>query len=88
MYTTEVTIQNKLGLHARPVARLVAFAQQFSSKVLLYVKDSGAEANVKSVISVMSAGASCGKVVELVIQGEDEGVAGPQIAHFIETLED
>ena len=73
MIQTQVTIVNKLGLHARAAAKFVACASSFSSKV-----QAGAEGKLvdgKSIMSVMLLAAGKGTVLELQIEGDDEDAA-------------
>lgn len=70
MIRQPVTIVNKLGLHARAAAKLVATASAYDSNILL-AKD-GREVNAKSIMPVMMLAASKGTRVELVADGPDE----------------
>jgi phosphocarrier protein len=65
----QLTIINKLGLHARAAAKLVGVAGQFESRIVL-VKD-GREADGKSIMSVMMLAASQGTELEVHIEGDD-----------------
>ena len=88
MYKAEIEIKNKLGLHARPASRVVAYSQKFKSEALICEENPYKEINLKSIISILSANLGMGKIVELVVTGEDEQIAGPSIAEFIENLSD
>lgn len=70
MIRQPVTIVNKLGLHARAAAKLVATASAYDSNILL-AKD-GREVNAKNIMPVMMLAASKGTRVELVADGPDE----------------
>lgn len=70
MIRQPVTIVNKLGLHARAAAKLVATASAYDSDILL-AKD-GREVNAKNIMPVMMLAASKGTRVELVADGPDE----------------
>ncbi len=65
-----VTIINKLGLHARAAAKLVALASQFGSEIKL-VKNT-TEVNGKSILGVMMLAAAKGTKLELIADGADE----------------
>jgi len=71
---------NRLGLHARAAAKLVATAKTFSSRVTLD-KD-GESADAKSIMRVLLLAAPVGTLLELRVEGEDEAEA----AAAIETL--
>jgi phosphocarrier protein len=73
MIQREVTIINRLGLHARAAARLVATASRFASGVRL--EREGREADAKSIMAVMMLAATRGVTVTLVADGPDEAAA-------------
>lgn len=70
MISKTVTIINRLGLHARASAKLVAMASKFLSKIEL--KKMNQEVNAKSIMGVMMLGASQGTQLELCTSGPDE----------------
>lgn len=70
MIKTNVTISNKLGLHARASAKLVSLASEFDSEVLL--KRNGQSVNVKSIMGLMMLAAAKGSELELCADGRDE----------------
>jgi phosphocarrier protein len=82
MISTQVTIINKLGLHARAAAKLVAVTNGYASEILV-----GKEGNLvdgKSIMSVMMLAANQGTQLDLQIQGEDEQEALDAISDIIE----
>lgn len=78
-----VTIINKLGLHARATAKLVATASKFDSSVRISGKDR--EVNAKNIMQVMMLGASKGTSIELIADGQDEQDA---VAALVELIND
>ena len=70
MLTREVTISNKLGLHARAAAKLVGVANGYGAEVTL--DKQGQRVNGKSIMGVMMLAASMGTVLQLQVDGEDE----------------
>ena len=70
MITEEITIQNKLGLHARPAAVFVQEASKFECEVKVS-KDS-TTVNGKSVMGMMMLAAEHGSVIKLTLNGADE----------------
>lgn len=70
MITTEITIINKLGLHARAASKLVNLTSQYSSSVMLDNK--GNRVNAKSIMGVMMLAASKGSEMILEVDGDDE----------------
>ncbi len=70
MVSQQITIINKLGLHARAASKLVNQASQFESDV--YIDKQGNRVNAKSIMGVMMLAASKGTEVLLEAEGEDE----------------
>ena len=73
MVSKDLTIINKLGLHARAAAKLVALASNYQSEILLEKK--GKKVNGKSIMGVMMLAASQHSVITITITGEDESAA-------------
>ncbi|MES2216786.1 MAG: HPr family phosphocarrier protein [Pseudomonadota bacterium] len=73
MINQQVIIINKLGLHTRAAAKLVAIAQQFASKIQLTRNDQTIDA--KSIMGVITLGATKGTKLDLIISGNDEAQA-------------
>jgi len=78
---SEITIVNKLGLHARAAVKLVELATTFNSEIAL-VRD-GKSVNGKSIMGVMMLAASKGTVVELIVDGSDELLALEKIKDLV-----
>jgi phosphocarrier protein HPr len=70
MKEKELTIENRLGLHARAAAQIVRTSSAFSSKITLS-KD-GLEVDGKSIMGIMMLAAAKGNLVLLSVQGDDE----------------
>ncbi len=83
MLTAIFRIKNHLGIHARPAAKLAKLAQSFRSEVNL-VK-ANRQADVKSVLDILSLGCGFNDEVTLVINGKDEKKAFNAILDLIET---
>jgi len=64
-----VTIRNKLGLHARASARFAAEASRYAAEVSI-IKD-GIEVNGKSIMGIMMLAAGKGTELTLRAEGED-----------------
>jgi len=73
MKNSQVTIINRLGLHARAASKFVSAAKAFSCKITL-CKNSE-EVDGKSIMSVMLLAASRGTVLTLITDGDDEEAA-------------
>ena len=70
MISENVTIINKLGLHARAASKLVNCASQFESEVFLIRSEN--RVNAKSIMGVMMLAASKGVELQIEIEGNDE----------------
>ena len=73
MIKQNITIINKLGLHARAASKLVNCASQYESDVL--IGRNGNQVNAKSIMGVMMLAAAKGSSVELETNGSDEQAA-------------
>jgi phosphocarrier protein HPr len=73
MIKKNVTITNKLGLHARASAKLTQAASKFQSAV--WISRNGRRVNAKSIMGVMMLAAGIGSSVELETDGADEAEA-------------
>ena len=73
MQKTNVTIINKLGLHARASAKLTKLASSFSCDV--FMSRNGRRINAKSIMGVMMLAAGMGTDVEIETAGADEAKA-------------
>ena len=82
MIETQVTIVNKLGLHARAAAKFVGCTSAFSSSI-----QAGTDGNMvdaKSIMSVMMLAAGKGTVLDVRIEGSDEEAALEALKTLIE----
>ena len=66
---TNITITNRVGLHARPARLLVQTAAQFQSQIQLRHGDK--TTNAKSIVGVLKLGAVMGDTLLLRAEGED-----------------
>jgi len=82
MQERELTVINRLGLHARATARLVQLLSTFRSNATLTAK--GREVNAKSIMGVMLLAAGQGTQVRLRVDGEDEDAACDAVAALFE----
>ncbi len=81
MISQQITIINKLGLHARAASKLVNQACQFESDV--YIDKQGHRVNAKSIMGVMMLAASKGTEITLEAEGADEQACLEAIAALI-----
>ena len=65
----QVTISNKLGLHARPAMQFVDVANQFQAAVKVCKGDQTVDG--KSIMQMMMLAATAGTVLKIVADGND-----------------
>jgi phosphocarrier protein len=82
MALREFTIKNRLGIHARPAAKLAKTANEFESTIRV-MKD-GLEVNGKSIMGIMMLAAAQGNVIQVEAEGPDEKDAMRALADLIE----
>jgi phosphocarrier protein len=82
MIKHEITIINKLGLHARAAAKFVSLASNFESDIELECGDK--IVNGKSILGVMMLAASRGTNITLIVSGNDENEAVQQLTSLVE----
>lgn len=73
MISQSVTIQNSVGLHARPATFFVQKANSF--KCSIWVEKEDCRVNAKSLLGILSLGITRGTKITLIADGEDEGAA-------------
>ena len=77
MIERELTVSNRLGLHARATAKLVQLLSAYKSNATLTAK--GREVNAKSIMGVMLLAAGQGTQVKLRVDGEDEAAVADKV---------
>ena len=82
MLERELTVSNRLGLHARATAKLVQVLSAYRCNATLSAK--GREVNAKSIMGVMLLAAGQGTVVTVRVDGEDEAQAIEAVAALFE----
>ena len=69
MPRAEAEISNRLGLHARPSAKLTQLATTFRSEI--WLERQGRRVNAKSIMGVMMLAAAQGAKLTIETEGED-----------------
>ncbi|MEW6994142.1 HPr family phosphocarrier protein [Colwelliaceae bacterium MEBiC 14330] len=77
----QVTICNKLGLHARAATKLAQLSQKFSAQITLELAGKKADAN--SIMALMLLAGGQGKTVNISAQGEDAEQALLEVCQLI-----
>ena len=73
MIKTDITISNKLGLHARAAAKLTKLAAAYPCEV--WMSKGERRINAKSIMGVMMLAAGLGSEVAIETEGPDEQAA-------------
>ena len=73
MVSRSVTIQNNVGLHARPATFFIQKANSY--KCSIWVEKEDCRVNAKSLLGVLSLGISKGMTITLIADGNDEAEA-------------
>ena len=70
MNTQEITVNNEVGLHARPATFFIQKANEFKSGI--WVEKEDRRVNAKSLLGVLSLGIVKGTTITLIADGADE----------------
>ncbi len=84
MLEREITICNKLGLHARAAAKLVGVASGYGADITLEKQGQGQRVNGKSIMGVMMLAAAKGTVLRVAVDGEGEHEAMQALVTLID----
>ena len=82
MYTQNVTINNEVGLHARPATFFIQKANEFKSGI--WVEKEERRVNAKSLLGVLSRGIVQGTAITLIADGVAETEAVDALVDLIE----
>ena len=78
----DYTIQDPLGIHARPAGLLVKAVKDLDSKVTLQKGDQSTSAD--RLLSVMGLGIRSGDIVTVTLEGGDEEANAARLLEFFE----
>ncbi len=70
MVSKELVVLNRAGIHARPAAMIVKVANKYKSNIF-FIKDT-IEVNAKSIMGIITLGASFKSKIEVKCDGDDE----------------
>ncbi len=79
----EVTINNQVGLHARPATFFIQKANEFKSSI--WIEKDDRRVNAKSLLGVLSLGIVKGTAVNIVADGVDENEAIATLSALIDS---
>ena len=83
MISRDVTVQNNVGLHARPATFFIQKANSYKSSI--WVEKGDRRVNAKSLLGVLSLGIVKGMTVTLIADGADEAEALEGLSELIAT---
>lgn len=81
MQKRQVNVTNRLGVHARPSAKIAQLAAKFRSNVSLAFN--GRTANARNIVAVMLLSASVGSTITVETSGPDEVEAVDALINLI-----
>ena len=73
MFVKEVTVENQVGLHARPATFFIQKANEYKSSI--WVEKEERRVNAKSLLGVLSLGIVGGTTIRIIADGADEQAA-------------
>ena len=83
MCVQDITVENQVGLHARPATFFIQKANEF--KCSIWVEKDERRANAKSPLGVLSLGIVGGTTIRLIADGVDEQQAIEGLVKLIES---
>ena len=83
MVERTIVVTNRAGIHCRPAAILVQAANSFKANI--YFEQGKRQINAKSIMGLLTLGATYGTEIKIVGDGEDEQQAVESIIRLCET---
>jgi len=83
MFVKDVTVQNQVGLHARPATYFIQKANEF--KASIWVEKDERKVNAKSLLGVLSLGIMGDTSIRIIASGADEEQAVNELVTLVET---
>ena len=83
MVSRSVTIQNSVGLHARPATFFIQKANEF--KASIWVEKEERRVNAKSLLGVLSLGIVGNTPIRVIADGADEEAAVEALVKLVES---
>jgi len=81
--SSDLTIENRNGLHARPAAMFVKISSRYRSEV--WVEKDGERVNGKSIMGLMMLAAGKGSKLHVVADGSDAERVVAELKNLVET---
>lgn len=83
MYVKDVTVQNQVGLHARPATFFIQKANEFKSSI--WIDKDERKVNAKSLLGVLSLGIVGGTQIRIAANGVDEEEAVEELVKLVDS---
>lgn len=83
MFVKDVTVQNQVGLHARPATFFIQKANEYQSSI--WVEKEERRVNAKSLLGVLSLGIIGGTSIKVIADGSDEQSAVDDLVKLVES---
>ncbi|MDR1564307.1 MAG: HPr family phosphocarrier protein [Oscillospiraceae bacterium] len=83
MYVKDVTVQNQVGLHARPATFFIQKANEY--KASIWVEKEERKVNAKSLLGVLSLGIVGGVKIRIIADGNDEQEAVDDLVALVDS---
>ena len=79
----DVTVQNQVGLHARPATFFIQKANEYKSSIC--VEKEERRVNAKSLLGVLSLGIVGGTTIRIIADGDDETQAVDSLVNLVQS---
>ena len=83
MFVKDVTVENQVGLHARPATFFIQKANEY--KATIWVEKEDRRVNAKSLLGGLSLGIVGGTGLRILADGSDEKEAVEALVHLVES---
>lgn len=83
MYVRDVTVENQVGLHARPATFFIQKANEFKSSI--WIEKEERRVNAKSLLGILSLGIVGGTSIRIIADGSDEQVAVDGLVELVDS---
>jgi len=83
MLVKEITVQNQVGLHARPATFFIQKANEFKSSI--WVEKEERRVNAKSLLGVLSLGIVGDTKIKIIVDGSDEEEAIDSLIKLVQS---
>lgn len=83
MISKSITVQNQVGLHARPATFFIQKSNEYSSSI--WVEKDGRRVNAKSLLGVLSLGITKDTEITVIADGSDENDAVDALISLVES---